>query len=219
VNVTISGNSAKNADGGLYNFSGTTSLTNTIVAGNSADSSPSDIVVNSGSVSGSHDLVGTGGSGGLQNGVNGNIVGVADPGLAPLGNYGGPTQTMALLPGSPAINAGKTGANIPTTDQRGEPRVGAPDIGAFESQGFNSTDTQVTPAATRILVEASSVKASAATDPKQVVHRSSGGPAAVFADLVDQVLGSLADDMTAGSRVDQVALNRMGAHRNLPLGG
>ncbi len=28
------------------------------------------------------------------------------PAAGPLGNYGGPTQTMALLPGSPAIDAG-----------------------------------------------------------------------------------------------------------------
>jgi hypothetical protein len=56
--------------------------------------------------------------------------------LAPLGYYGGPTQTMALLPGSLAINAGTNGAGIPATDQRGFGRVGAVDIGAFESQGF-----------------------------------------------------------------------------------
>ena len=60
--------------------------------------------------------------------------------LAPLGNYGGPTQTMALLPGSPAIDAGNN-ALIPagvTTDQRGLPRIvdGTVDIGAFESSGF-----------------------------------------------------------------------------------
>ena len=59
--------------------------------------------------------------------------------LAPLGNYGGPTQTMALLPGSPAINAGTSGPGIPATDQRGLGRVGAVDIGAFESQGFTLT--------------------------------------------------------------------------------
>src|SRR5206468_1891865 len=48
---------------------------------------------------------------GLTNGTNGNQVGgganpVIDPLLTPLGNYGGPTQTMALLPGSPAIAGG-----------------------------------------------------------------------------------------------------------------
>src|SRR5262249_3472859 len=32
-----------------------------------------------------------------------------------------------------------TSAGAPTTDQRGEPRVGAVDIGAFESQGFTLT--------------------------------------------------------------------------------
>jgi hypothetical protein len=51
--------------------------------------------------------------------------------LAPLGDYGGPTQTMALRPGSPARNAA-TGSTR-TTDQRGFPLVGAPDIGAYEA--------------------------------------------------------------------------------------
>ena len=66
-------------------------------------------------------------------------------GLAPLGNYGGPTQTIALLPGSPAIGAGVIadypGTTIPmTTDQRGEPLASPkPDIGAFQSQGFTLT--------------------------------------------------------------------------------
>ncbi|MFO0960935.1 MAG: choice-of-anchor Q domain-containing protein, partial [Isosphaeraceae bacterium] len=58
-----------------------------------------------------------------------------DPLLAPLGDYGGPTWTMALLPGSPAINSGSS-SGTPSTDQRGKPRVGGTDIGAFESQGF-----------------------------------------------------------------------------------
>ena len=58
--------------------------------------------------------------------------------LAPLGNYGGPTRTRALLPGSPAINAG-TATGAPTTDQRGKARFGTTDIGAFESQGFALT--------------------------------------------------------------------------------
>ena len=63
-----------------------------------------------------------------------NLIG-GDPLLAPLGNYGGTSLTMALLPGSAAIGAG-TSTGTPTTDQRGFARVGAVDIGAFQSSGF-----------------------------------------------------------------------------------
>src|ERR1019366_8634124 len=57
----------------------------------------------------------------------------ADPKLGPLANNGGPTLTMALLPGSPAIDAGNTSL-APATDQRGVPRPFslAADVGAFE---------------------------------------------------------------------------------------
>jgi hypothetical protein len=56
-----------------------------------------------------------------------------DPKLGPLADNRGPTLTMALLPGSPAIDAGNT-ALAPATDQRGFPRPAglAADIGAFE---------------------------------------------------------------------------------------
>ena len=69
--------------------------------------------------------------------MQGNIVltSLAGLGLAPLGDYGGPTQTIALLPGSPALGAG-TALNGITTDQRGEPLDVPVDIGAFQSQGF-----------------------------------------------------------------------------------
>lgn len=65
----------------------------------------------------------------------------ADPMLAPLANYGGPTQTMALLPGSPCLGAGIASGVL--TDQRGVSisQQGRYDIGAFESQGFNVTAT------------------------------------------------------------------------------
>jgi hypothetical protein len=57
-----------------------------------------------------------------------------DPQLGPLAANGGPTMTMALLPGSPAVDAGIAVPGI-TTDQRGviRPQGHAPDIGAFES--------------------------------------------------------------------------------------
>jgi hypothetical protein len=57
-----------------------------------------------------------------------------DPLLAPLTDNGGPTGTMALLPGSPAIDAGDDSL-CPAADQRGVPRpIGVHcDIGAYES--------------------------------------------------------------------------------------
>jgi len=56
-----------------------------------------------------------------------------DPKLGSLADNGGPTLTVALLPGSPAIDAGDTAA-APPTDQRGVPRPfgAASDIGAYE---------------------------------------------------------------------------------------
>jgi hypothetical protein len=71
--------------------------------------------------------------------VNGNIVGwssVIDPMLGPLQNNGGPTMTMALLAGSPAIGQADN-AFAPVTDQRGVTRRDLPgeltDIGAYET--------------------------------------------------------------------------------------
>ena len=108
---TVSGNSARGA--GINNYSGTVTLDNTIVA----DNVGGDV---SGPVSGGGNLIG------------------GDPMLSELGYYGGPTQTMALLPGSPAINEGNNSL-IPagtTTDQRGFPlpNQGNVDIGAFQTQ-------------------------------------------------------------------------------------
>jgi hypothetical protein len=82
----------------------------------------------------SHTLIQVGdGATGVTDGVDGNLVGV-DPLLGPLQDNGGPTPTMALLPGSPAIDAGSNPLNL-TSDQRGNsPRVvgTAADIGAYE---------------------------------------------------------------------------------------
>jgi hypothetical protein len=60
-----------------------------------------------------------------------------DPKLGTLGNYGGPTPTVPLLPGSIAIDHADP-TNFPPTDQRGYPRPfgAAPDIGAFEYWPF-----------------------------------------------------------------------------------
>jgi predicted outer membrane repeat protein len=52
-------------------------------------------------------------------------------GVAALAFNGGPTETIALLRGSPAIDAG-TPTGAPATDQRGVARNAHPDIGAYE---------------------------------------------------------------------------------------
>src|SRR4029079_10316214 len=75
--------------------------------------------------------------------TNRSLLGFGATCLWPLADNGGPTLTHALLPGSPAINAGDPAAaagvdGVPMTDQRGAPftRVygGRIDIGAFELQ-------------------------------------------------------------------------------------
>jgi predicted outer membrane repeat protein len=65
-----------------------------------------------------------------------------DPQLGPLADNGGPNLTMALLAGSPAIDAGDD-ANCPEIDQRGvsRPQGAHCDIGAFEGVGYLPTDT------------------------------------------------------------------------------
>jgi len=59
----------------------------------------------------------------------------ANPKLGPLADNGGPTMTMALLAGSPAIDSGAA-AGAPATDQRGVPRPQGSrvDMGAYEYQ-------------------------------------------------------------------------------------
>jgi Bacterial Ig-like domain (group 3)/Right handed beta helix region len=143
---TISANSTASGAGcGLDvvdDASGARTLEDTLIAGNTAGSpaSPSDIAESSaGLVTGSFNLIGPGGSAGIVNGSSGNIVltSLAGLQLGPLASNGGPTQTMALLPGSLGINNGTTISGL-TTDQRGDPLdTPAADIGAYQSQGYS----------------------------------------------------------------------------------
>ncbi len=78
-----------------------------------------------------------------------NLIG-GDPLIAPLADYGGPTFTHALHPGSPAIDAGSNPQNL-DTDARGNARVfgAAADIGAFEHNG-PPVVTSLTPSVTPV---------------------------------------------------------------------
>lgn len=158
VNSTITGNNTTSGTGTQSNglsqgggvYMGTSTIQgryfdNNIVAENTA---LSGVDVFGNLINPYNNLVRIGeGANGLTNGINGNLVGAKDspvePMLAPLADNGGLTQTRALLPGSPAINAGNNSRAInPLTsqnlqfDQRGFQRIvptgGVTDIGAFE---------------------------------------------------------------------------------------
>jgi len=113
INVTVTANRADSTGsnnatgGGISRLSGNISLRNTIVAANfRGPATTADDISDTVDASSAFNVIGIGGSGGLINGVNSNQVGLSNPGLGVLGNYGGPTQTHLLLPSSPAINAG-----------------------------------------------------------------------------------------------------------------
>jgi hypothetical protein len=149
TSCTVTGNASSTSQPGGLEADGSVTLTDTIVAGNTTSGSPGDIGGSMG-VSGGSNLIGTGGSGGLTP-DNHNLLNVDNPVLGSLGNYGGPTPTIPVLPGSPALNAGTAGDGFPGTDQRGKGPVGAPDIGAFQSQKFTmATAAGSTPQKTQL---------------------------------------------------------------------
>ncbi len=130
---TVAMNSTWAGGGGIHvMFSGTTvSLHNSIIAQNYNGGGPDDIWNVSGAIiTGNYNLIGIGGSGGL-NGQH-NLIGIADPGLAGLAENGGPTATVELLPESPALNSGDPFL-AGTQDQRGTVRGGPVSIGAFQA--------------------------------------------------------------------------------------
>ncbi|MEZ0298983.1 MAG: MBG domain-containing protein [Candidatus Methylacidiphilales bacterium] len=162
-NSTVSRNSANSTGGGIALTNNTSALTitllNSIVAGNTGPivaangvdilTQPNNVFTDSG-----NNLIG------IREGISGTPLKTntttfpdtytqtgtfgapLDAKLAPLGNYGGTTLTMALLPGSPALAKGPALA-VAGVDQRGiaRPAGSKADIGAFESQGFTYTAT------------------------------------------------------------------------------
>lgn len=148
TNLTIVGNTATVFGGGLAaNNNGVITVSNSLLSGNTLNASAANC--------------GTGGAGQVNSGgynlsadgsclpparvVGASVVAasLSQPtdrnnvaaGVSPtLADNGGPTMTHALLSGSTAIN-GANPATCPATDQRGAPRVGACDNGAFEFGG------------------------------------------------------------------------------------
>ena len=132
VHVTFAGNGAFGSapvalqqGGAIWTASSQTRLLNTLLANSPSGSNAFGALID--------------GGGNLSSDASGNFTAPGSlnntaPILGPLADYGGPTPTMALLAGSPAIDAGLP-ANCIATDQRGVARpFGAGcDVGAFES--------------------------------------------------------------------------------------
>ncbi|MBI5963832.1 MAG: S-layer homology domain-containing protein [Chloroflexi bacterium] len=120
INSTLSGNSANGVGGGIRNED-TMLYSNTIVANSISGGDCSNLWTIS---TNTNNLVEDGSCGATLS---------SDPNLGSLASNGGGTQTMALLPGSPAIDAGDD-ATCAVTDQRGitRPQGAHCDIGAYE---------------------------------------------------------------------------------------
>jgi hypothetical protein len=135
ISLTVASNVAANGGGVFVADNSELLLRNTIVALNQdADGQATDVtgLVDANS---SYNLIGTGDSGGLVDGVNFNLVGVEGPGLGDLADNGGPTPTRALSADSPAQGTGDpTLLDDPIlgVDQRGEVRTGSVSIGAYQ---------------------------------------------------------------------------------------
>jgi CSLREA domain-containing protein len=157
TNSTFSGNNAGDG-GGIVNTAGTLTVKNSTLSDNNATDVGGGIYINAGTFHYANTIIANSAGGDcLNNGTLGtntkNLVEdgscsaalSGDPALDALANNGGHTQTMALLAGSPAIDAGNDTACVtpPVSglDQRGFPRpLGAHcDIGALENDHQTGT--------------------------------------------------------------------------------
>ncbi len=161
TNSTFAANSAGATGGGIFNFSVLT-IKNSTFSGNSAAAFSGGGIRNVGDLSFSNTIIANSTGGDC---LNSNTVSTStnnlvedgscspalsgDPNLGPLADNGGPTQTMALLYPSTALNAGNdatcAAAPVNNTSQNGvtRPQGTHCDIGAYE---VDLTPTQSGPA-------------------------------------------------------------------------
>ncbi|MGC2503405.1 MAG: Ig-like domain repeat protein [Silvibacterium sp.] len=145
---TFSGNSASGAfGGGIFNDNGTLTVSNNIFSGNSASNTGGGIA-NVGTTNASYNVFWKNLANGREDDCSSCTANThatdADPMLLPLGNYGGPTQTMLPQPGSAAICAGTatppSPLTLPTSDQRSFPQnASCVDTGAVQTNYLTVT--------------------------------------------------------------------------------
>jgi hypothetical protein len=141
----VSGNGADGAGGGIWNNSGTVTVTNSTVSGNggfgnvggtlTVTNSVVDGDCDRGSVtSNGYNIESPGDTCGFDQGTDHVDVTEGELNLGPLQDNGGPTMTHALGAGSVAIDVIPADMREVDEDQRGEPRGTMCDVGAFEVQ-------------------------------------------------------------------------------------
>ncbi|MGE3243721.1 MAG: choice-of-anchor Q domain-containing protein [Pirellulales bacterium] len=154
---TIFGNQSSGAGGGMFMDSNELSLDGAIISGNYAQTGPDATGLLGASIHARFSLIGNNSGSGLTTApvglpdASGNLIGgstydsIIDARLGPLADNGGGTPTHALLPDSPALDAGEPIAmagnnDLLQFDQRGGPflRVfhGRIDMGAYERQSL-----------------------------------------------------------------------------------
>ena len=196
-NATLSGNSASGGSrgcymscggngsgvgGGVFVYEGSVDVVNTIVAGNSAVSGADLYRFGTATLSLVSSLYQTAGtdSGIAINGSDLNNLS-GDPRLGTLLDNGGLTRTMALQPGSPAIDAVTEGENnfnnAPSLDQTGYARSGNYDMGAVEAGKASQTIDFTAPAGATYLDPPFTVTAGGGASGLPVTFSILSGPA------------------------------------------
>jgi hypothetical protein len=225
-NSTISANWAPSGSG-VYVLSGTTTLANTILADNRLGSDGPDC---SGEVTSlGHNLLGSTSGCSFVAGP-GDLIDIP-PLLGPLQHNGGPSFTHALLPGSPAIDAGNPAGcrdqngNLVSADQRGvaRPQGGRCDIGSFELEAANpviQVTIDILPASAINIINMRStgtvpvaILSTAAFDARAMVDRTS----LTFGATGDEL--SLASCNSKGSDVNHDGLLDLVCHFHIQLTG
>ena len=212
-NSTVVSNSAGQTGGGLWN-AGTVRVGNSIIAQNTSATAAVD--VDGSVVSLGTNLIGVGdGSFGLVNAVAGNLVGTLaapiDPGLSPLQDNGGATQSHLPLFGSAAIDAGTLFPGT-TSDQRGRARVSGEnldsvartDIGAVEFEGVSLT-----------AVPGGSLQFTASREADELLISNSSTGRVLFrlkVDLIDQIQFN-------GAALNDSLIVDLSSGNPLPVGG
>lgn len=168
---TFFGNTSTIGTGAGIYTGGTVTMANSILAGNSDNSYADNFTFGGTYINRAGNLVGNGS-------------GSVSPDLSALGNYGGPTETMIPLPGSPAICAGLAANVVGSTDQRGLPNTNSTYAGYTSTPCVDAGAVQ-TNYSLKFDVQPSTVVQNVAMSPAPQVELDESGSA--FADGADTV--------------------------------